>query len=234
MNASRYLSLTTAATAVCCILSVVDARFAVQGPVLTVTLKDPQLSASDSKWLDLSSIRPTAVLSLQSTSKPLPNWLPNLMSLRANVGYHYEELKRLPSYIESDFKFTTTSNNNDGIDLQIQPSYEFRNQKGSLLLQASKGGPSHLMGRLATRGERWLEIVRGCYQLDLPYASVGGLRITPSFDFRRKEPTCLLEATTGSQRTKAVLNLEYDNPTLSVVHALDDRYVQNSNSCDLT
>jgi hypothetical protein len=225
MNASRCLSLTAAT--VCCFLSVVDARFAVQGPVLTVTLKDPQLSASDSKWLDLASIRPNAVLSLQSTSKPLPNWLPSLQSLRANVGYHYEELKRLPSYVESDVKFSNTHG-----DMQIQPSYEFRSKKASLLLQGSRGA-SYLMGRLTTKGERWLEMVRGCYQLDLPYASVGGLRITPSFDFRRKEPACLLEATTGSQRTKALLNLEYDNPTLSVVHALDDRYVVTCSMCSV-
>jgi hypothetical protein len=224
MNASRCRWLTVAAT-ICCILSVVDARFAVQGPVLTVTLKDPQLSASDSKWLDLSSIRPNAVMSLQSTSKPLPNWLPSLQSLRANVGYHYEELKRLPSYVESDVRFSNTHG-----DLQIQPSYEFRTKKASLILQASRGA-SHLMGRFTTKGERWLEMVRGCYQLDLPYASVGGVRITPSFDFRRNEPVCLLEATTGSQRTKAVLNLEYDNPTLSVVHALDNRYVVTCSKC---
>jgi hypothetical protein len=224
MNASRCRWLTVAAT-ICCILSVVDARFAVQGPVLTVTLKDPQLSASDSKWLDLSSIRPNAVMSLQSTSKPLPNWLPSLQSLRANVGYHYEELKRLPSYVESDVRFSNTHG-----DLQIQPSYEFRTKKASLILQASRGA-SHLMGRFTTKGERWLEMVRGCYQLDLPYASVGGVRITPSFDFRRNEPVCLLEATTGSQRTKAVLNLEYDNPTLSVVHALDNRYVVTCSMC---
>eukprot|EP00980_Cylindrotheca_fusiformis_P015409 scaffold4335_cov119-Cylindrotheca_fusiformis.AAC.12 len=39
------------------------------------------------------------------------------------------------------------------------------------------------------------------------------------------QPSCLLEATTSSQRTKTVLNLEYQNPTLSIVHALDERYV---------
>ena len=196
------------------------ARFAVNGPVLTVTLKDPQVAETESTWLNLASLRPSLLWSLQSTSKPLPNWLPSFQSLRAGVGYHYEDLKRLPSFVEADIKFSNAKG-----ELQIQPTYEVRQKKTSLLLQASRGA-SYIMARLANKGERWLEYMRGCYQLDLPYAAVGGIRITPSFDFRRNEPSCTLEGTTGSQRTKAVLNLEYNNPTLTIVHALDERCVR--------
>lgn len=81
------------------------------------------------------------------------------------------------------------------------------------------------MAKFVLGKERWLEVLRGCYQLDLPYASVGAVRVTPTWDLRKGEASCVFEGVTGSQRTKAVLNLEYQNPTLSVVHALDERYV---------
>jgi hypothetical protein len=190
------------------------------GPVLTITLKDPQGESGENptKWLNLANLRPNLVWSVQSQTKPLPNWLPSLQSLRATVGYHYEDLKRLPSFVEGDVKFAAPQ----GVNVQVQPSYELRSQRSVWLVQASKGA-AYVMAKLSTSSERWLQLVKGCYQMDLPYASVGGIRITPQYDLQRGEPSCLLEGTTGSQRTKAVLHLEYQNPTLTVVHAIDDR-----------
>jgi hypothetical protein len=198
------------------------ARFVVTGPVLTVTLKDPDAGQSaeiGSKWLNLGNLRPNLLWSLQSQSKPLPDWLPSLQSLKANIGYRYEDLKRMPSFVDTQVEFS----NSHG-ELQLQPTFEFRSKRTNLLVQASRGS-SYLLAKFASKGERWLEFVRGNYQVDLPYASVGGIRITPTFDFRRNEPSCMLEGVTQSKRTKAVLNLEYNNPTLTVVHALDERYV---------
>lgn len=79
------------------------------------------------------------------------------------------------------------------------------------------------MANFATKKDRLLQMVKGCYQATLPYVSLGAVRVTPAVDLTRGQASCLVEATTGTQRTKAVLNLEYDNPTLSVIHTLNER-----------
>jgi hypothetical protein len=191
-------------------------RFRVNGPVLTVTLKDPITETRPTKWLNLSNLRPNVQWSFQSTSRPLPNWLPSLQSLQGTVGYHYEQMKRAPTYVEGGAKFRK-----GGIELDIVPSYEVKSKRTTVMLQLSKGA---IYGMLKF-GNTALETIRGCYQVTLPYASVGAIRVTPTWNVIKGEATCVLEGTTGSQRTKAVLNLEYQNPTLTVVHALDDRYV---------
>lgn len=193
-------------------------RFRVNGPVLTVTLKDPlTMDTRPTKWLNLNNLRPNVHWSFHSTSKPLPAWLPSLQSLQGAVGYHYEQMKRAPTFVEGGAKFRK-----GGIEVDILPSYEVKSKRTTVMLQVSKGA---IYGMLRF-GNTALESIRGCYQLNLPYASVGAIRVTPTWNVVRGEASCVLEGTTGSQRTKAVLNLEYQNPTLTVVHALDDRYVQ--------
>lgn len=208
-------------------------RFVSSGPNLVITLKDPSEKYSSGSpnddnsdgplqnpWFDLGNLRPNIMWSLQSQGKPLPNWVPGWHSLRTTVGYQYESLKRLPSIIEADLKF---SSEKTGFDLQVQPTYEFEPQRTTLSIQASRGAATYLMAKIATKTDRWLQMVKGCYQATLPYASVGAVRVTPSLDLVRGQASCLLEATSGSQRTKAVLNLEYDNPTLTVIHALNEQ-----------
>ena len=214
-------------------------RFVSNGPVLTVTLKDPQesrpvaISQDDSDsteplekpLFNLGNLRPIVLWSLQSQGKPLPNWVPNWHSLRTTIGYNYEASKRKPSFIQGDLKF---SSKRTGIDLQLQPIHEFASQQSALTIQASRGAAAYLMAKLATKKDRLVQMVKGCYQATLPYATVGAVRVTPSVDFVRGQASCLLEATTGTQRTKAVLNLEYDNPTLTVIHSLNERYVDDN------
>mmetsp|Transcript_2492 Transcript_2492/g.5797 ORF Transcript_2492/g.5797 Transcript_2492/m.5797 type:complete len:320 (+) Transcript_2492:281-1240(+) len=209
-------------------------RFVSSGPNLVITLKDPSENSNgalndadadsdeplQNPWFDLGKLRPTIMWSLQSKGKPLPNWAPGWHSLRTTVGYQYEALKRLPSIVEADLKF---SSEKTGIDLQVQPTYDVGSQQTVLSIKASRGDAASLMAQIATKKERWLQMIKGCYQATLPYASVGAVRITPSLDLGKGEASCLLEATTGSQRTKAVLQLDYDNPKLTVVHALNDR-----------
>lgn len=257
------------------------AKFSVNGPVLTVTLKDPEATQTvalrdrtvaeafaattngDSndtgktgghQWIDLTSLRPNLFWSIQSNSPPLPNWLPSWTGLRANVGYRYEELKRLPSFVEADLKFRSERLNTE---LQLQPSYEIKAQRSNLLVQASRGA-SFVLARFSVRhgnsGGRekrastsssgddlnddfgssatpaagqnsCLEFLRASYNLGFPAgSSLSSLRITPSLDVVKQEPSCVLEGTTsGSSRTKAILKLNYNNPTLAVVHALDER-----------
>jgi len=216
------------------------ARFSVLGPVLTVTLKDPEPSSFSSsegsgggeKWLNLNNLRPNLLWSIESRSKPLPNWLPSLTSLKANLGYQYDaRFKNVPSYVEADAKFHEPKTN---LDLQIQPSYDFRSRRASWLVQLLSNQKAYLMAKLGSGGSggqankkqaKWLQLIRACYQLDLPYASVGAVRATPTWNLQTGEPSCVLEGMTGSQRTKAVLNLEYQNPTLTVVHSVSDRHV---------
>ncbi|VEU41620.1 unnamed protein product [Pseudo-nitzschia multistriata] len=211
-------------------------RFVSSGPNLVITLKDPTETYSSgpvndnnvdsdepvqkNPWFDLGKLRPTIMWSLQSKGKPLPNWVPSWHSLRTTVGYQYESMKRLPSVVEADLKF---SSEKTGIDLQVQPTYEFGSQQTAVSIRASRGPAAYLMAKIATKRDRWLQMVKGCYQASLPYASVSAVRVTPSVDLVQGQASCLVEATTGSQRTKAVLNLEYDNPTLTVVHALNER-----------
>mmetsp|Transcript_19085 Transcript_19085/g.41460 ORF Transcript_19085/g.41460 Transcript_19085/m.41460 type:complete len:321 (+) Transcript_19085:267-1229(+) len=212
-------------------------RFVSSGPNLVITLKDPSEKYSSgaslndddgdsdeplqNPWFNLGNLRPNIMWSLQSKGKPLPNWVPGWHSLRATVGYQHDEaLKCLPSIIEADLKFASEST---GVNLQVQPTYEFGPKQTTLSIQASRGAAAYVMAKIATKRDRWLQMVKGCYQATLPYASVGAVRVTPSLDLVKGHVSCLLEATTGSQRTKAVLNLEYDNPTLTVIHALNER-----------
>ena len=68
-----------------------------------------------------------------------------------------------------------------------------------------------------------LEHVRASYRLSLPFSAVSAVSITPSFDFARSTPSCTLTGKSGTGRTAAVLDLNLSDPTLSVVHALDER-----------
>jgi len=211
-------------------------RFVSVGPIITVTLKDPKeqnqssssLSSSDEQelqkpWFNIGNFRPNIIWSLQSKGKPLPNWISNLHSLRTTIGYQYSEsqkYKHMPTFIEADLKFSTEQT---GIDLQIQPTYDIESKRSIITVQASRGPAVTLMAKFSTKKDRWLQTVKGCYQATLPYASVSAIRVTPSVDLNRGHASCLLEAVTGSQCTKAVLNLEYDNPTLTVIHSLNER-----------
>lgn len=230
-------------------------KFAVSGPVLTVTLKEsspkpsPSVTeaftgspSSSQRWMDLSSFRPNLYWSLQSTSPPLPNWFPSWTSLKTNVGYRYDELKRLPSFIESDLKFRSERFQTE---LQVKPSYELKPKRSNLLLQASRGA-SYLLAKFsmshatktvaiddieyettatasAKSSRPWaLQFLRASYQLNFPAGSaLTSLRVTPSFDVATQEPSCELEGATG--RSLARLKLNYNNPTLAVFHAIDER-----------
>ena len=98
-------SLLTALLIVSCVSPTKAARFLVNGPVVTLTLKDPQQtpatsSSSDASqplpWLDLGALSPNAVWQITSTRPPLPNWLPSLKQLALKAGYQYHSLRRLP------------------------------------------------------------------------------------------------------------------------------------------
>jgi hypothetical protein len=195
-------------------------KFSVTGPILTVTLREP-LERRDpyesNKWLDLGSLSPNLQWSVSSNDPPLPNWLPFFKSCRATVGYRYDDIKTAPSFLEGDACFA-----NDFGELQLQPTYEVKQRKASMVVQATKGS-SYTVARFTTKGRHFLEFLRASYAANLPFASISGVRVTPSYDFIRSSLSLLVEGVTGSARTKAILNLQYQEPTLTVVHALDER-----------
>jgi len=70
-----------------------------------------------------------------------------------------------------------------------------------------------------------LQTLTGSFFFHLPYRSLSTVRLTPHVDLSSTyaEFSCVAEAMAGGAgRTKAVLNLEYENPTLAVVHELND------------
>lgn len=199
------------------------ARFTVNGPVITVTVKDPDSASTEpSKWLDVGAMRPNALWSVQSKEPPLPNWFPGLKSLRTSIRYDHTDSPTRPSQVEAYARFSK-----DGIgELQVQPSFHTRSKATTCILQAiTRGERLSLLTKVNFR-RKIVEFIKGSAMVDLPFPnSISALKITPSFDFLRKSPSCTMEGVTGSGRTKAVLDLNWKDPTLTVVHALDARYV---------
>ena len=199
--------------------ALVSARFIVNGPVLTVTLKDPDASSETTKWLDIGSLHPNAEWLVQSKGAPLPEWFPALKSIRGSVNYRYSDNPVLPSDVSAEVRIAKESLG----ELQLQPSYHLKSKKTTFTVQAMRGNKLNIMARLSSSGKQMVEFVKGSLLVELPFQSLSSIKLTPSFDFIRNDPTCVMEGVTGSGRTKAILNLQWQNPTLTVVHALDER-----------
>jgi len=72
-----------------------------------------------------------------------------------------------------------------------------------------------------------ISFVRASCKLFLPFTAVSSLTVTPSYDPNAPiyPLSCQLTGESGAGRTSAVLNLNIDDPTLSLIHQLDDRNV---------
>lgn len=205
-------------------------RFATHGPVLTVTLQGNSESSSTTPWLDLSSsVKPVLQYNVFSKQPPLPNWLPSLKSIQGSIGYQYDTLKRLPSSLEATAKFA-----NDWGELQVQSQHQVKTRRTNLLLQAARGASyafmkvvSNTTPKAATTtttrmpGFAAVELLRASVLFPLPFASVSNVRITPEINVAQRDISCELAAVVGA-RTKAVIHLEYERPTLSVLYAPND------------
>jgi len=212
-------SITKVTVLFLCSSSLVSARFSVNGPILTVTLKDPNNSGEPSKWLDLGCLDPSAAWSVQSKGPPLPKWFPSLKGIRGSLNYRYEDNPMLPSDVSAEVRFAKERIG----ELQFQPSYHLKSKQTTCVVQAIRGEKLSIMARFSTSGKALLEFVKGSLLLELPFQSLSAIKVTPAFDFAQNNPTCVMEGITGSGRTKAILNLQWQDPTLTVVHALDDR-----------
>lgn len=255
-------------------------RFQFQGPVLTLTLKDPissqqsqTIGSSDSaglqeknldsedddqripkthtKWwkrmrnsrlmfsnsppsaianiLNLDSLAPILLYSIRTINTPLPNYMPSLKSASVTAAYNYHELKNRPSTVESDVSFHS---NRLKMDFDLSSTYDVRNNNQAIVIRVSKGdydGDSSTTNgafgliRLVTKAKKLVNHACAQYRFGLPFQTVGSISITPSYDFQQNKAACSIVGKSGSGRTAAILDLNWDRPSLSVVHALDER-----------
>ena len=210
------------------------ARFEFNSAV-TVTVKDPSHDIASAhsldrdkhtnSWFDLSALRPNAMFHIRSKVAPLPIWMPALKSVNAGIGYNYNDFKRIPSRVDMTGKFALGPIH----QLEIQPVWDFRSGQHDLLVQFTRG-PSYIVAKFSNQRRRLVESIHASALFYMPFANLSMLRFSPSLDFRqtllRDKVACTMEAVTGGAgRTKAILNLRAQDPTLSMVYALSDNHV---------
>jgi len=256
-------------------------RFQSQGPILTLTLKDPyhqedrpsrningddieeEASAASSKsnpaepsvpnarwWrrranlrsfsiadvFDLQSLAPNLLYAIR-TSNPLPNYVPALQQASLTAQYVYNELKGRPNYIEGDITFHTNKLN--GINLDIGTSYNVADDVSAVTVRLGSSGDTASAAAaspnrqaygcfgtarfIVAKGKKRLSTLRASYHVHLPFQNLGEFTITPEYNFDTMLSSFTCVGKSGSGRTAAVLDVNWDNPTLSVVHAIDER-----------
>jgi len=141
------------------------------------------------------------------------------------AGYRYDDLKNAPSFFEGALNLSFLKGK---VDVDVSPSYLVRKGAfGTVVRVGGRGGGGKGdwfgLAKFANRGDKILQTIRGSYKFNIPFETVGSLAITPTYDRQRNEPSCHLVGKSASGRTAAILNLNWDNPTLSVKHMLDER-----------
>lgn len=197
---------------------------------------------------DFLSVRPKAELSIRTLQPPLPKCIPYLKQIKAHVIYEFYKRKYVPSVVETTAHFGTAIG-----DFYVKPKIEFLPSfkarssskpstrpgsstidleilfsRGSSFISAYFSGKSfgRAAGARANGKLPYLKILTGSFFSKLPYSTLQTIQLTPRLDLSASYPefSCLIEAVTGvTGRTKAVLNLEYENPTLAIVHQIDER-----------
>ena len=196
-------------------------------------------------WIpvDWSTLRPSVVYSISSQDPPLPNWLPCFQSLSVGAGFEHDDKRAsvvtaessssllesawktawTPSWIETTAKFNVPKL--DGT-FQIQPSHDVHSGTTNLLVQFSRGAhyawtkfvrhnhnPNNNIHVDAAQASALVRLPR-----TFPWSSVRISPVVKQNVVRRSwDVACDVEAvTSGPARTRAVLHLEYDHPTLAV------------------
>ena len=147
-----------------------------------------------------------------------------------------------PSWIETTAKFDFP----DLCQLQVQPSHELSSSTTNVLLQLSRGAHYAWAKVLHHHNDHHtlrLGTAQASALVRLPLASLAAVRISPTWNsnnnnnnnnnsnvvaphHRRGEITCDVEAVTGGPgRTRAVLHLEYEHPTLAVQYQPTPRHL---------
>jgi len=143
-----------------------------------------------------------------------------LKSCMAAVGYRYDDIRNLPSFLDGDALFETPAGT-----LEITPSYEVKSGRANVAfsLTDSRKGRWFGVAKISNKAKRVVESVRASYRTSYSGGIVNSLTVEPSFDIEKVEPSVTLSAASASGRTTAVCKWNTKDPTLTIVHAIDDR-----------
>ena len=210
--------------------------FKTEGPVLSITLKDPfqspeasllssgrRASAADEDiWESLAFFNPTLLWTIQSTRPPLRDSMPSILSCQGVIGYRYDDIRNLPSFLDGDVLIDTPV----GI-LEVRPSYEVKSQRTNVSLRlADKRARWSASARLSSKTKRGVETVGGSYQSTAPSffsKMVKCVTFEPSCNVEKKQISAIIMTESISGRTKSILKWNTKDPTLTLVHAIDER-----------
>jgi len=215
-----------------------EPAFKTEGPVLSITLKDPfqspdasllssgrRSSAADEDiWESLAFFNPTFLWTIRSTRPPLRDSIPSILSCQGVIGYRYDDIRNLPSFLDGDMLIDTPA----GI-LEVRPSYEVKSQRTNVSLRlADKRARSSLSlsAKLSSKTKRGVETVGGSYQSSAPSLfsnMVKCVTFEPSFNVEKKQISANIMTESISGRTKSILKWNTKDPTLTLVHAIDQR-----------
>lgn len=241
-------------------------RFSMNGPSLTVTLKDSDIpknhpnqgytsffprsatnenindeEADESyedtrilkKVIGISGLNPSVAWGMQSLGKPFPKWMPFVKSLSMRSGLSYDN-RGDGNFVESQMILGSSVEDKSDLTVSLNPRYQLSTRKADLLIavgtsggkvenlkSAARGGFFGLL-RFTSKGKKLLEFARASYKTSLPFTTISSITVTPAFDFTTSSPSCVLEGESGTGRTSAKLDLNWDSDsTLTVIHSLD-------------
>ena len=209
-----------------------EPAFKTDGPVLSVTLKDPFQSpeasllssgrrasvADEDIWESLAFFNPTLLWTIRSTRPPLRDSIPSILSCQGVIGYRYDDIRNMPSFLDGDVLIDTPA----GI-LEVRPSFEVKSQRTNVSLRlADKRARWSASAKLSSKTKRGVETIGGSYQSSTP-SLVKCVTFEPSFNVEKKQISANIIAESLSGRTKSILKWNTKDPTLTLVHAIDER-----------
>ena len=213
-----------------------EPAFKTEGPVLSITLKDPfqspeasllssgrQSPATDEDvWENLAFFNPTLLWTIRSTRPPLRDSMPSVLSCQAAVGYRYDDIRNMPSFLDADVLVDTPA----GM-LQVSPSYEVKSERANVSFRLSdKRARWWASAKLSSKTKRGVEMVRGSYQTSPPSflsKMIKSVTVEPAINVEKRSPSATIMAESTSGKTNSVVNWNLKEPTLTLVHAIDER-----------
>ena len=211
---------------------------------ISVETKETSSFPSLDGLFSIPGLQPSITWSISSEedNDPFPNMLPSLKSISLSTQYKYHEYKKFLYKAEGLLRFVTSSkkrgdiyelnDDNDDVSSEIivKPSYSFKSKKACLNIKCGNEGVFGIMKLSACKGKRLIEYIKGSYKTSLPFInSVSQLTFQPSFDFIKGMPSCVISGIASGFRqsedgkTTAIIDLNFDNPTLTFMHNLDER-----------
>lgn len=194
--------------------------------------------------LSLSGLRPSLKWGMKSLGTPFPEYMPAVKSLSFFTEYDYSNgdvVGKSPLSLQGHVELGKFFRGNANV--QLRPRYFFKHREADLTIAI--GGEAtnsrdlldtsstiiprtsdisfFSFARFSSKRRKLLDFVSFTYKNSLPFRTLGSFMMTPSFDFKRRLPSCVLAGESGTGRTTAILDLNIDSPTLMVVHDIDSR-----------